>query len=1056
MSKGRQTKLQKTIEKALAGDEDAIAYMDVKDKSDVSPMIKKSIVLTWEKLLDDYHNACLKLVAAENLQLQSLRKTSIPYLKYLLWIAKNHFKKDIPEQASTCSREDVLTAMHEMTFDVPPEKLRNKSFQVSNDDGLKAPTPGTSATRKRKRSESKEEETEYSPAGKTGKRSHHSRFQCKMPECNAVVSDIGRHLKIHVRKRELLQENVNAMIEIIRHGKQQFGPIKPRDSKGPKRRRKWCPIEGCDAVVTYVGNHLKNVHQVKHNTVEYKMHLEAARPYLGLDAEMNVLLEGQSEMNEEVDEIIEDVAKEDGGTIGVENEDGNSVEFKKKAAKDTDEGEDMPVKRVKMDTARNEELDSHSEEDKKKPSPEETPSPEISKKKSHHKKTKCRITGCTFYSWDLNRHMKTHVRKGHLDEENLSRVISLSSASTEKPDGRRKRWCPIDGCDAIIKYVSKHLRNVHNMEPNSNELKELSKSAREYAGLKAEIDLFVNEINEERPSDSKESPEEEEEEEEEEELDEKRPLSPNGSRKAKGKSPVKPVSPITSHTVSEQSADDTGSEYEPSTDEDTESSPSEEKDHPSRKSASPKTREDYYRASKFDNEEEEEELDEKRPMSPNGSRKAKGKSPVKPVSPITSHTVSEQSADDTGSEYEPSTDEDTESSPSEEKDHPSRKSASPKTREDYYRASKFDNGRHQWLCGFFNYLSLPSSGYKKIHIRLQHVTQVKILLEALDPKGTDIKCLAEDHGNAIWTKYIDPEVQAGNKAPGTLISYLTSVEKFLQYVTSQKYDPKQMPHLLPSCKKEFKRVIPNFKGWRACIDSFTQDRQLRRYIQECDDLITPEQLEEVKSSIPYTEGENVILKASLGKPLNMYEFTLARDLIIFKFSIATGARPSALNNALLEDFKTATSNDGKRVILVPKHKRSKDGPAMLGMNEELQLMMSVYVEFIRPQFAMPSETKLFIKNDGFAFNEGTIGKVLSRFLEKTKVFKKRVSHTHIRKFIATQTYQHASPQEVEHVEKAMCHGKDTRKKCYIRQDCTRTTAAAMDIIERVLRPSKKK
>lgn len=339
--------------------------------------------------------------------------------------------------------------MHEMTFDVPPEKLRNKSLQVSNDDGLKAPTPGTSATRKRKRSESKEEETEYSPAGKTGKRSHHSRFQCKMPECNAVVGDIRRHLKIHVRKRELLQENLNAMIEIIRHGKQQFGPIKARDSKGPKRRRKWCPIEGCDAVVTYVSNHLKNVHQVKHNTVEYKMHLKAARPYLGLDAEMNVLLEGQSEMNEHVDEIIEDVGKEDGDTIGVENEDGNSVELKKKAAKDIDEGEDMPVKRVKMDTARNQELDSHSEKEKKKPSPEETPSPEISKKKSHHKKTKCRITGCTFYSWDLNRHMKTHVRKGHLDEENLSRVISLSSASTEKPDGRRKRWCPIDGCDAI-------------------------------------------------------------------------------------------------------------------------------------------------------------------------------------------------------------------------------------------------------------------------------------------------------------------------------------------------------------------------------------------------------------------------------------------------------------------------------------------------------------------------------------------------------------------------------------------------------------------------------
>lgn len=71
------------------------------------------------------------------------------------------------------------------------------------------------------------------------------------------------------------------------------------------------------------------------------------------------------------------------------------------------------------------------------------------------------------------------------------------------------------------------------------------------------------------------------------------------------------------------------------------------------------------------------------------------------------------------------------------------------------------------------------------------------------------------------------------------------------------------------------------------------------------------------------------------------------------------------------------------------------------------------------------------------------------------VFTKQVSHMQSRKFFVSQTYQHASQKEVEHVEKAMCHGKDTWEKCYIRQDCMQTTAVAMDITERILKTSKK-
>ena len=63
---------------------------------------------------------------------------------------------------------------------------------------------------------------------------------------------------------------------------------------------------------------------------------------------------------------------------------------------------------------------------------------------------------------------------------------------------------------------------------------------------------------------------------------------------------------------------------------------------------------------------------------------------------------------------------------------------------EYYTATKYDDNRHQWLCGFYRYLGLPDAGYKKDALKLQHVGQVKLLLEALDKDGDDITVLGEE------------------------------------------------------------------------------------------------------------------------------------------------------------------------------------------------------------------------------------------------------------------------------------------------------------------------
>jgi len=97
--------------------------------------------------------------------------------------------------------------------------------------------------------------------------------------------------------------------------------------------------------------------------------------------------------------------------------------------------------------------------------------------------------------------------------------------------------------------------------------------------------------------------------------------------------------------------------------------------------------------------------------------------------------------------------------------------------------------------------------------------------------------------------------------------------------------------------------------------------------------------------------------------LTLRQFTLVRDYLLCRLTLATGTRPSALNNVLVSDYETSRVSEGNRIILVPKQKRTKDGPAMLGTDPEMQKEMAVFVQQIRPAFFNPDEDKLFNKDE---------------------------------------------------------------------------------------------
>ena len=73
---------------------------------------------------------------------------------------------------------------------------------------------------------------------------------------------------------------------------------------------------------------------------------------------------------------------------------------------------------------------------------------------------------------------------------------------------------------------------------------------------------------------------------------------------------------------------------------------------------------------------------------------------------------------------------------------------------------------------------------------------------------------------------------------------------------------------------------------------------------------------------------------------------------------------------------------------------------------------------------------------------------MTAFFQKNGVTSTRVGHTHLRKFISTQTHEQGTQDEGHTVERVMSHGATTKQRCYIRADLTATASKAMNIIEK--------
>ena len=146
-----RTKLQIMAQRAVEGDEEALAYLSL-EESDVT--WSTSTNLTWDTLCANYNFCAHVLVVASQLQLHTMRRTSRYALQSLTWIARHQYKKELSPVATTCKIEDLAEMISVIVDEVPPPNL-NRDEDVATSSSPESESEEEPASKKIKKNKRK-------------------------------------------------------------------------------------------------------------------------------------------------------------------------------------------------------------------------------------------------------------------------------------------------------------------------------------------------------------------------------------------------------------------------------------------------------------------------------------------------------------------------------------------------------------------------------------------------------------------------------------------------------------------------------------------------------------------------------------------------------------------------------------------------------------------------------------------------------------------------------------------------------------------------------------
>lgn len=313
-----------------------------------------------------------------------------------------------------------------------------------------------------------------------------------------------------------------------------------------------------------------------------------------------------------------------------------------------------------------------------------------------------------------------------------------------------------------------------------------------------------------------------------------------------------------------------------------------------------------------------------------------------------------------------------------------------------------------------------------------YTRQVHIVADALDAEGTDLSSLTDNDGLNIWDNFCVPRLRDKILTGNTLKVYLRSLEYFVKFIKKGLlYDKERLPDRQKEVLLSLRDRLPDY---RSTIHRRTAHQETTRKVDECFTRITPADLRKVEASSSAQSAVKFIGYAADDYQLSSKEFVTVRDYLLVTTLYQNGSRPGPLENATIGRFKQAQhiESSGRWTIIVDKHKTTRHhGPAELVVDDRLYGYLKIYVECIRPNFAAKGEDALFVKDDGFQFTAGTIGRRVGEFFSQAGVRTDiRVTATNIRKLFSDKAFG-LSPTKKRLINSHMKHCERTADTNYV-------------------------
>lgn len=336
------------------------------------------------------------------------------------------------------------------------------------------------------------------------------------------------------------------------------------------------------------------------------------------------------------------------------------------------------------------------------------------------------------------------------------------------------------------------------------------------------------------------------------------------------------------------------------------------------------------------------------------------------------------------------------------------------------------------LSQFYKYLLHAEGGAHSEHQAMLYTRQVHIVADALDAEGTDLSSLTDNDGLNIWDNFCVPRLRDKILTGNTLKVYLRSLEYFVKFIKKGLlYDKERLPDRQKEVLLSLRDRLPDY---RSTIHRRTAHQETTRKVDECFTRITPADLRNVEASSSAQSAVKFIGYAADDYQLSSKEFVTVRDYLLVTTLYQNGSRPGPLENATIGRFKQAQhiESSGRWTIIVDKHKTTRHhGPAELAVDDRLYGYLKIYVECIRPNFAAKGEDALFVKDDGFQFTAGTIGRRVGEFFSQAGVRTDiRVTAPNIRKLFSDKAFG-LSPTKKRLINSHMKHCERTADTNYV-------------------------